>query len=127
MPSLREEQVSADEARSARNVDASIVITDAAGVATAIGVLFGAGQLLLSRSQATTTFEDALSVQYRQMIRPRISADLLEGLKPPDRELVAPYYDYFDLCNEQVFLRMQGRVRRRTWREWRQGIRGSLS
>jgi hypothetical protein len=45
-------------------MDASTFITDAAGVATAVGVLFGAGQLLLSRAQARTSFEDGLSVQY---------------------------------------------------------------
>ena len=106
----------------------STIITDVAGVATAIGVVFGAGQLLLSRSQATTTFEDALSVQYRQMIKPALLADLLSNLEPEPGalETVSPYYDYFDLCNEQVFLRMQGRVRRRTWCEWRQGIEANL-
>jgi hypothetical protein len=109
-------------------VHGSTVITDVAGVATAIGVLFGAGQLLLSRSQATTTFEDALSVQYRQIIKPGLLADLLSNLEsdPGAVETVAPYYEYFDLCNEQIFLRLQGRVRRRTWREWQQGIEANL-
>ena len=101
-------------------------ITDAAGVATAVGVLFGAAQLLLSRAQARTTFEDGLSGQYRQIIKPRLMEGLLQPLLPDERAAVAPYYEYFDLCNEQVFLRMQGRVSRRTWNEWQDGIKANL-
>jgi hypothetical protein len=102
------------------------VITDAAGVATAVGVLFGAAQLFFSRTQARTTFEDTLSGQYRQVIKPRLVDGLLEPLSPDKRETVAPYYAYLDLCNEQVFLRMQGRVGSRTWNEWKQGIQANL-
>lgn len=94
---------------------------------TAVGVLFGAVQLLFSRGQARTTLEDGLSSQYREVIKPRLVNELLE---PPSREesaAVAPYYEYFDLCNEQVFLRLQGRVGKRTWNEWRQGISTNLS
>ena len=102
------------------------VITDAAGVATAVGVLFGAAQLLLSRTNARTDFEDRLSEQYRQIVKPRLAEGLLEPLSANERAIVAPYYEYFDLCNEQVFLRMQGRISRRTWNEWQQGIETNL-
>lgn len=95
-------------------------------MATAVGVLFGAAQLLLSRSQSRTAFEDGLSSQYRQMIKPGLSDALLRDLGPEDRELIARFYEYLDLCNEQVFLRMQGRVCRRTWQEWREGIQSNL-
>jgi hypothetical protein len=107
-------------------VDGSTFISDAAGVATALGVLFGAAQLLLSRGQARTSFEDQLTTQYRDILKPALSEDLLAPLGPEKQELVRPYYEYFDLCNEQVFLRMQGRVGRRTWREWQQGISANL-
>jgi hypothetical protein len=124
--SARGEQEVSRPGRTAHNVSASTVITDVAGAATAVGVLFGAAQLLLGRSEARTTFEDAVSVQCRQMIKPRLSDALLAGLTPSERDLVDPYHEYLDLCNEQVCLRMQGRVRRRTWREWRQGIEANL-
>lgn len=37
------------------------------------------------------------------------------------------FYHYIDLTNEQVFLRIQGRVTAATWRNWREGIEGHLS
>lgn len=33
---------------------------------------------------------------------------------------------YIDLSNEQVFLRMNGRIRRATWNDWREGIKSNL-
>jgi len=44
------------------------------------------------------------------------------ALAREDRELARKFYSYFDLSNEQVFLRMNGRVSRRTWPSWREGI-----
>jgi hypothetical protein len=102
-------------------------VADAAGIATALGVLFGAGQLMLTRSTSRTSFEDNISRQYRELIKPQLSEALLGPLKAEERGLVSRYYEYLDLCNEQVFLRMQGRVRRRTWAEWVSGIEGNLS
>jgi len=107
-------------------VSTTTVIADAAGVATAAGVAFGAVQLLLSRTQARTSFEDEVAAQYRQIIKPRIAHGLLQPLEERDRETLQAYYEYFDLSNEQVFLRMQGRVRRRTWIEWGEGIESNL-
>jgi len=107
-------------------VESTSFVADAAGIATALGVLFGAGQLMLSRSTSRTSFEDGISRQYRELIKPQLSDALLGPLEAEERELVARYYEYLDLCNEQVFLRMQGRVRRRTWTEWVSGIEGNL-
>ena len=39
---------------------------------------------------------------------------------------IAAFYAYIDLCNEQVFLRYAGRVGRRTWAQWSDGIKGNL-
>ncbi|MDP9415823.1 MAG: hypothetical protein M3Q08_17415 [Pseudomonadota bacterium] len=108
-------------------MDGSTFFSDAASVATAVGVLFGAAQLLLSRGQARTAFEDQLTAQYRGIIKPALSEELLAPLGADKQSLIRPYYEYFDLCNEQVFLRMQGRVGRRTWREWQQGISANLT
>ena len=35
-------------------------------------------------------------------------------------------YQYFDLTNEQIFLRMNGRIGAATWLNWRQGIESNL-
>ena len=88
-------------------MESTSFVADAAGIATALGVLFGAGQLMLSRSTSRTSFEDGISRQYRELIKPQLSDALLGPLEAEERELVARYYEYLDLCNEQVFLRMQ--------------------
>lgn len=102
------------------------MISDIAGIATAVGVLFAAVQLLLGRSQARTSFEDEVTAQYRNLIKPTLATALLTPLSDEQRKLVKDFYEYFDLSNEQVFLRVQGRVRRRTWIEWSKGIQGNL-
>lgn len=115
-----------DHGESGSGMGSPTSISDAAGVATAVGVLFGAAQLLLGRSQTRTNFEDDLSNQYRQMIKPRLVEGLLQPLSDDERHAVTPYYEYFDLCNEQVFLRIQGRVSAHTWAEWAKGIGSNL-
>ena len=102
-------------------------ISDAAGIATAVGVLFAAAQLMLASSQARTAFEDEVAGQYRSLIKPNLAEALLAPLSDEDRGRLEGFYEYFDLSNEQVFLRVQGRVRRRTWVEWSKGIEGNLA
>ena len=101
------------------------IISDAAGIATAVGVLFAAAQLMLARSQARTAFEDEVAGQYRSLIEPNLAAALLAPLSAEDRGRLESFYEYFDLSNEQVFLRVQGRVRRRTWVEWSRASKGT--
>jgi len=31
-------------------------------------------------------------------------------------------YNYMDLCNEQIYLRMSNRVRKKTWNNWQEGM-----
>jgi len=84
--------------------------------------------LLLQRGQARASFEDDLVREYRKTIKPDL---LTKALISPDLEdaqlkLVVDFYPYIDLSNEQTFLRMVGRVGRRTWRQWCDGIQGNL-
>lgn len=98
----------------------SIAMTMAVGVA--------AWQLWLSRIQARAEFEDQLSREYREIVR-RIPAEALLGVELNEdqaREALSAFLSYFDLTNEQVFLRKQGRIRKETWRQWRDGIRSTL-
>ncbi|WP_144007168.1 hypothetical protein, partial [Pelomonas sp. KK5] len=97
-------------------------------VATAVGVAVAAQQLFITREQATTSFEDTLTSQYRTLIE-RIPVEALFGEPlPPDSqvELLPHFYRYFDLCNEQAFLRQKKRITDKTWENWEDGIKSNM-
>lgn len=105
------------------------VLSALSSIATAIGVAVAAYQLLITRRQATTTFEDTLNTQYRQAIeRLPIEALFGEPLKEQAQSGLLPhFYRYFDLCNEQAFLFSLGRVSEKTWKNWEEGIKGNMA
>lgn len=99
------------------------------GVATALGVLFAGVQLMLSKQQTRTDFEDSLNRDYRDTIR-SIPVEAMFGDPLSDalkEKHLADFYRYIDLTNEQVFLRQQGRVSKATWINWADGIRDNMS
>jgi len=104
-------------------------ITLLAPVATATGVCVGALSLVNSKRQAVTTFEDALSNEYRQITTTLPTAALLgESLSTEILQAHLPdFYRYFDLTNGQIFLRKIGRISKKTWIFWCEGIRTNLS
>ena len=97
-------------------------------IATAVAVLLAAWQLHLGTIQARTEFEDELAREYRELARSIPPAVHL------DREVDGSDFDHVfpalihsvDLSNEQVFLRMNGRVSKVTWLNWRDGIQSNL-
>jgi len=98
-------------------------------VGTALAVLVAAWQVRSSTQQARTAFEDELSREYRELAR-RIPVDVLLGddITNDEFDRVFPVlYQYLDLTNEQIFLRMNGRIRDSTWMDWRDGIRSNLA
>ena len=105
------------------------LLTAAASLATAVGVIVAAYQIRLTRQLSRTQFEDDLTKQFREIIR-RIPIEALLG-----EELGEEAYDrtrddffrYIDLSNEQVFLRRNDRVSARTWKLWCEGIKAFLS
>lgn len=104
------------------------LINALASVATAIGVFLAGWQIRLAKRQAITQFEDDLTKQYREIIKD-IPTDALLGLEISDDEYERTrhaFYRYIDLCNEQVFLRQQGRVCEGTWKLWGDGIESNL-
>ena len=105
------------------------VLSALSNIATAIGVPVAAYQLLITRHQATTSFEDTLNIQYRLAVeRLPIEALFGEPLKGEDQSALLPhFYRYFDLCNEQAFLFSLGRVSKRTWINWEEGIKGNMA
>jgi hypothetical protein len=100
-----------------------------ASIATAVGVAVAAYQLLVTRQQALTSFEDSLNSQYRVVIE-RLPLEALFGEPVPSgdiRALLPHFYRYFDLCNEQAFLHKHGRISMKTWRNWEEGIKTNMS
>lgn len=105
------------------------LMTLIASVATAVSVMVAGYQIGLSRKQSTTQFEDSLTTEYRGLVR-TLPVKAMLGSRLSESELEATlsvFYCYFDLCNEQIFLRQQNRVTLETWQNWCDGIRSNLS
>jgi len=105
-----------------------ITTSDVVSALTAAGVAVAAWQLWLAHRQATTTFEDSLASRYRDLMQELPVEALLGGvLSAGEHTKALPvFYNYFDFCNEQAFLREKRRVRASTWDEWREGIEENL-
>lgn len=103
-------------------------IRTAALAVTAVGVWAGFRQIQLSREAAVADFENSIYKEYREIIkgipvRLLLGHDHIEELREDDLNQL---YNYIDLCNEQVFLRQVGRIRKDTWIYWRDGIKSNL-
>ena len=102
-----------------------------ASVATVVLVILAWQQLRLLGKQATTTFEDGLTEQYRK-ITEDIPIDIWmgSGLNVLDEEQLErcrhAIYRYIDLSNEQAFLHDKKRVTDEIWIEWKDGIKGNM-
>jgi len=101
------------------------VIQIPAAVATTVAVWLAWGQLLASKRQAVTQFEDAIAREYREIARCLPTAALLgEPLAADDHsKALGDFLRYIDLTNGQVFPRTSGRISTSTWDDWQQGIR----
>ena len=100
-----------------------------AAAGTALGVAFAGWQLLLAHRQATTSFEDSVSREYRSVAH-RLPVNALLGDALPEdhfQESLDDFYHYIDLSNEQAFMRTRGRVSSSTWQNWQDGIKANLS
>jgi len=106
------------------NLDWSVV----GSIATALAVLVAAWQVRRGTAQTRVNFEDDLSREYRELARSiPVTAHLGEELDPIHFESAFPrFYQYFDLTNEQIFHRMNGRISRATWLNWRDGIQSNF-
>jgi len=98
-------------------------------IATAVAVFVAAWQVRSASRASRTGFEDALAREYRDIARAiPMAAHLNVDLVREELAAALPaLFQYFDLSNQQIFLRMNGRVGLITWREWCEGIRFNLS
>lgn len=104
-------------------------IASLTGIATSTSLIIAYRQFRLAARNSQTAFEDALSREYRQ-VAGRLPLRALMGEELGDQEFdatLAHFYWYFDLTNEQVFLRRHGRVSDMTWRSWSSGIEANMS
>lgn len=97
--------------------------------ATAFGVVIAIYQVWRNIEQSKTAFEDSLSKEYREIIRSiPYSALIGEQITEDDQEHeFNKVYNYMDFCNEQIFLRKNGRVRENTWIDWQNGMKINFS
>ncbi len=100
-----------------------------ASYATTIGVAVALIQIWRNAEHSKTTFEDSLTKEYREIIR-RIPYKALVGETLDEKEKDEAFneiFNYMDICNEQVFLYMSGRVRKKTWLNWQEGMKTNFS
>jgi hypothetical protein len=98
-------------------------------IVTAGAVFFAAWEVRRNTRQARTDFEDDLSREYRELAR-AIPVEAHLGAELTDEQFCQAFprlYQYIDLSNEQVYLRMHGRISGATWSSWRDGIKSNLS
>lgn len=99
-----------------------------ANIATAAAVIVAAWQLVLSLRQSVTNFEDSFAKEYRDLAS-KLPTKALLGEPLTDKEYAKCFdemYHYFDLCNQQAFLRKAGRISDKTWTFWHDGMASNL-
>ena len=103
-------------------------ITAGSSAVAAVSIVFAGAQLVQSKNQARSQFEDDLVAQYRAIVSELpIKALLGDPITSAELDQALPaFYRYFEFCNEQVFLWDKNRIREDTWNEWRAGILGNV-
>ena len=103
-------------------------IASLTGIATSTSMIIAYRQLRLATRNTQVTFEDALAREFRQ-VSMRMPLKALLGQPLDDAEMessLAAFYWYFDLTNEQLFLRRHGRISDIAWRSWEEGIERAM-
>ena len=113
------------------NAEWLLLIQALASIATVVLVLLTWQQIRLVRKQATTTFEEGLTAQYRKIMEDIptgiwLGAELKTLTREDQGRCRDAIYRYIDLSNEQAFLHNKKRVTDEAWTEWRTGIKGNL-
>lgn len=96
------------------------ILSATASVATAIGVFVAVWQIRVQLRQDATEFEDDLDKEAREIsLAIPMPALLGEDLSPDEQtRALDQFHRYFDLCNQQIFLRQSGRISDARWDTW---------
>lgn len=95
---------------------------------TASGLFLVLMQLKLTKNIAQLQFEDGLAKEYRDLAA-RIPTQAFWGevlTAAEFNESRDEFFRYLDLSNEQIVLRMSGRISKVTWDSWGEGIAANL-
>ncbi len=112
-------------------MDAHSTVQSVAQIATALGVAIGASQLVIARRQQTAVFEQEFTHRYRDIDR-RLPLWAVIGTAEDDQyshssdRTRRAFYDYFELCDEEVFYKDRRRVSKKTWSDWEEGIKANM-
>jgi len=105
------------------------LLGDAAELATAAGVMVLAAQLQLARVAQRAVFEQSFNDRYDRIAARIPLGELLgdpakctKGTETAERV----YFDYFSLCEEEVYYRWRKKVSRATWVDWQVGLASNL-
>lgn len=104
------------------------VVSAVAASVSALAVILAMLQLRTTKAINQLEFEDGLDKEYRDLVaRIPTKALLGSGLSPREyRDAIDELYRYFDLCNQQVFLRKRKRISLEGWVQWCAGIQYNL-
>lgn len=97
-------------------------------IITSISVIMAYFQLKSTKETSITQFENQLFSEYRKIIE-KMPSSVLLGKELSDHEitdLADEFYMYIDFTNEQITLRMAGKITQNTWENWRDGIKSNL-
>ena len=101
----------------------STLVQDIASFATAAGAAFVGLQVQGARRQLRDQFEQKFVDRYNRIIaRVPLTVILGEEENVTDAKAQRAFYDYYELCEEEVYYRKLGRVSKATWRDWWYGI-----
>lgn len=95
-----------------------------ASVATPLGLIATVYQLHQARRALRDTFERSFVDRY-QRIASQIELDVLLGARIADltdRVVQRAFYDYFELCEEELYFRAHRKIDSGTWRDWWYGM-----
>ena len=93
---------------------------------TAFAVAIAVYQLWRSKQLQLLRFEDEIAKEYRDIARNIPIEALLGKTLESNTDVLNNIYTYVDFCNEQIFLRMKGRIRKSTWENWLEGIESNM-
>lgn len=100
------------------------IVSAVSAAVSALAVIVAMWQLRATKIIHQLEFEDSLDKEYRDLVA-RIPTKALigSGLSPVEyAQAFDEFYRYFDLCNQQIILRMRKRIGQDVWSEWCCGI-----
>ena len=104
------------------------VVDTVAQWATAVGAGFVAFQLWQTQRALRATYERTFVDRYERIMADIPLAAVLEGrlsetATDDERQVIErAFFDYFELCEEELYFRKLGRISRRTWADWSEGM-----